>query len=88
MSTFPIHLIGYLKPNVPSDIVRTGLSASLGSSLKRMFASVERLATITAFILIAALVISVFMKLGDAAALSAYYCTTCDIVPTLFVAPQ
>jgi hypothetical protein len=88
MSTFPLHLIGYLKPNVPCGNVSKGFTASLGSSVKKMFTPVERLATITAIILVAALFISVFIKLGDAAALNAYYCNTCDIVPTLFVAPQ
>ena len=88
MSTIPMHLIGYLKPNVPCGIVRTGLSASLESSVKKMFASVDRLGTITAIILVAALVVSVFLKLGDAAAFSAYYCTACDILPTCFIAPQ
>ena len=59
-----------------------------GSNIIKLFAPLERLATITVIILVAALVISVFMKLGDAAVLTAYYCNTCEIVPTLFVAPQ
>ena len=88
MSTFPMHLMGYLKSNVSCGILWTGLPASLESSVKKMFLLAERLPTITAIILIAALVISVFMKLSDAAALTAFYCNTCDIVPTFFVAPQ
>lgn len=88
MSTFPMHLVDYLKPDLHYGALRTGLLASLGSYLKKVFLSVERAAAIAVILLVAALIISVFMKLGEAGALNAYYCNACDVVPTLFVAPQ
>jgi len=88
MSTFPMQLMDYLKPDVQYGALRTGLLAALGAYLKQVFAPVERATTIAVIILVAALVISVFMKLGEAGALNAYYCNACDVVPTLFVAPQ
>ena len=88
MSTFPMQLIDYLKPDIQYEALRTGLLASLGSYLKKVFAPVERAAAIAVIFLVAALIISVFMKLGEAGALNAYYCNACDVIPTLFVAPQ
>jgi len=88
MSTFPMHLVDYLKPDAHYGADRTGLLVSLGSYLKKVFLSVERAAAIAVILLVAALIISVFMKLGEAGALNAYYCNACDVVPTLFVAPQ
>ena len=76
MSTFPMHLIDYLKPDIHYEADRSGLLASLGSYLKKVFAPVVRAAVIAVVLLGAALVIAVFMKLGEAGALSAYllYC--------------
>jgi hypothetical protein len=88
MSTFTMHLIDYLKPDIPYEALRTGLLASFGSYVKKVSALVERAATIVVILLVAALVISVFMKLGEAGALTAYYCNACDVVPKMFVAPQ
>jgi uncharacterized membrane protein (DUF106 family) len=88
MSTFPMHLMDYLKVDIQYGSLRTGLLASLGSYLKKMFAPVERAAAVAVILLVAALIISVFMKLGEAGALNAYYCNACDAVPALFVAPQ
>ena len=88
MSTFPMELMDYLKPDVQYRALRTGLLASLGSYLKKVFAPVEWGASIAVILLVAALIISVFMKLDEAGALNAYYCNACDVVPKIFVAPQ
>ena len=88
MSTFPMHLMDYLKSDIQYGTLRTGLLASLRSYVKKVFAPVERAAAIAVILLVTALIISVFMKLGEAGALNAYYCNACDVVPTLFVAPQ
>ena len=88
MSTLSIHPIEYLRLHLHYEEVRTGLLASLASSVKKVCAPVERAVTIAVIVLVAAFVISVFMKLGEAGALNAYYCNACDVVPTVFVAPQ
>ena len=88
MSTLSIHPMEYLRLHVYYEEVRRGLRAALGSLAKRVSAPVERAAAIAVILLVTALIISVFMKLGEAGALNAYYCNACDVVPTLFVAPQ
>ena len=88
MSTFPMHLIDHVKPDLPYAILRTGLLASLASSVKKVCAPVERAVTIAVIVLVAAFVISVFMKLGASGTLNADYCTGCELASTLFVAPQ
>ena len=88
MSTSTMHLMDYLKPYIPYQAARTGLLASLGSYLKKALASLERATAIAVILLVAALIISVFMKLGDAGALTTYYCNACEVVPAIFAAPQ
>ena len=88
MSTLPMHLMDYLKPYLPYEASGTGLRASLGSYVKKVLPSLERVVALAVILLITALIISVFMKLGEAGALTAYYCNSCDIVPSMFVAPQ
>ena len=88
MSTLPMQLIDYLKPDIHYEAVRTGLLASLGTYVKKMFAPVERAVTIAVIILVAASVITVFMKLGAAGTLNADYCTGCELASTMFIAPQ
>ena len=62
MSTFPMHLIDYLKPDLHYGIVRRGLLASLGTYVQKMFAPVERAVTVAVVLLVAALVISLFYE--------------------------
>ncbi len=88
MSTLSIHPVEYLRLHLHYEEVRSGLRASLGSYVKKVLPSLERVVALAVILLTAALIISVFMKLGEAGALTAYYCNSCDIVPSLFVAPQ
>lgn len=88
MSTFPMHSIDYLKSDIPYGAVRSGLRASLGPFVNKVFPALERITTIAIVLLVAALVIFVFMQLGEAGALNAYYCNACDVAPSMFVAPQ
>jgi hypothetical protein len=83
-----MYRIEHLKADIHYEGVRGGLLALLGSFVKKLCAPVERAATMAVVLLVAALVISVFMRLGEAGALSAYYGNACDVAPTMIVAPQ
>ena len=88
MSTLSIHPVEYLRLHLHYEEVRSGLRASLGSFVPKVCAAVEGAVTVAIVLLVAALVISVFMKLGAAGTLNADYCTGCELASTMFVAPQ
>jgi len=73
MSTLSIHPMEYLRLHVPYEEVRRGLFASLGSLAQKVSAAVERAATIAVVLLVAALVIFSFMKIGEYASVTANY---------------
>jgi hypothetical protein len=73
MSTLSIHPGEYLRLHVHYKEVRTGLLASLRSLVQKVSAPVERAATIAVVLLVAALVIFSFMKIGESASVTASY---------------
>ena len=87
MSTIPIYPVNYIKPHPHYQENRSRLHAILGSFVKKLFAQVEGITTFAVVIFIAALFFLVFMKFGEVGAITDFYCTTCDLMPTVFVAP-
>ena len=73
MSTLSIHPIEYLRLHLHYEEVRTGLLASLGSLVKKVFESSEQAATIAVVVLTVGLVIFGFMKIGESASVGASY---------------
>lgn len=73
MSTLSIHAVEHLRLHVHYEEVRRGLLASLGSLAKKVSAPVERAAAIAVVLLVAALVIFSFMKIGESASVTANY---------------
>ena len=73
MSTLSTHPMEYLRLHVHSEEVKRGLLASLRSLAKKVSAPVERAATIAVVLLVAALVIFSFMKIGESASVTANY---------------
>jgi len=73
MSTLSIHPVEYLRMHVHSDAVWRELVSAIGSLAKKVSAPVERTATIAVVLLVAALVIFSFMKIGESASVGASY---------------
>ena len=73
MSTLSIHPVEYLRLHLHYEEVRSGLRASLGSFVVKVCALVERAATVAVVLLVAALVIFAFMKIGESASVAASF---------------
>ena len=73
MSTLLTHPIEYFRPHVHGEEVERGLLASLRSLTMKVSAPVERTAAIAVVLLVAALVIFSFMKIGESASVTANY---------------
>ena len=73
MNTLSIHPIEYLRLHLHYEEVRTGLLASLGSLVKKVFESSEQAATIAVVLLTVGLVIFGCMKIVQAASIAASY---------------
>ena len=73
MSTLSIHPIEYLRQHLHYEEVRTGLLASLGSFVKKVFESSEQAATIAVFLLAVGLIIFGCMKIVQSASIAASY---------------
>ncbi len=73
MSTLSIHPMEYLRLHLHYGEVRSGLRASLGSFVRKVSAPVEQAVTIAVVLLVAALVIFGFMKIGESASVAASY---------------
>jgi hypothetical protein len=87
MSTIPIYPVNYIKPHSHYQENRSRFHAILGCFVKKLFAQVEGITTFAVVMFIAALVFLVFMRLGEVGAITDFYCNTCDLLPTMFVAP-
>jgi hypothetical protein len=73
MSTLSIHPMEYFRLHLHYEEARTGLLASLRSLVRQISAPVERAATVAVVLLVAALVIFSFMKIGEIAWVTASY---------------
>jgi len=73
MSTLSIHPVEYLRLHLHYEEVRSGLRASLGSFVPKVCAAVEGAVTVAIVLLVAALVIFAFMKIGESASVAASY---------------
>jgi hypothetical protein len=73
MSVISIHPIEYLRLHLHYEEVRTGLLASLGSLVQKVFESSEQAATIAVVLLTVALVIFSCMKIVQSASIAASY---------------
>ena len=73
MSTLSIHPVEHLRLHVRYEEVRRGLLASLRSLVRKVSAPVERAATVGVVLLVAALVIFAFMKIGESASVAASF---------------
>ena len=73
MSTLSIHPMEYLRLHLHYEEARIGLLASLRSLVRKVSAPVERAATVAVVLLVAALVIFSFMKIGEFASFTASY---------------
>ena len=73
MSTLSIHPIEHLKLHLHYEEVRTGLLASLGSLVKKVFKLAEQAAIIAVVLLSVGLVIFSFMKIGEFSSVTASY---------------
>ena len=73
MSTLSIHPIEYLRLHLHYEEVRTGLLASLGSLVKKVFESSEQAATIAVFLLTVGLVVCNCMIIVQSASIVASY---------------
>ena len=87
MSTSPIYSVNYIKPHQHFQEHGSRFHAILGYFVKRLFAQVEGITTFAVVIFIAAVVFLVFMRFGQVGAITDFYCTTCDLLPKVFVAP-
>ena len=89
MSTLSIHPIEYLRLHLHYEEVRTGLLASLGSLVKKVFESSEQAATIAVLLLTVGLVIFGLMKISESASIVARYenAITEMVLPPLQVMP-
>jgi len=85
MSTLSIHPVEHLRLHAHSEEVWRGLVAALESFAEKVSAPVERAATIAVVLLVAALVIFSFMKIGESASVSAGYtdAITAMVLPPL-----
>ena len=86
MSTIPIP-VDYIKPHSGCQEHKSRFHSTLGYFVKKLFAQVEGITTFAVVIFIAALVFLVFMKFGEVGAITGFYCNTCNLMPTVFVAP-
>ena len=86
MSTIPIP-VDYIKPHSDCQAHRSRFHAILGYFAKKLFTQVEGITTFAVIIFLIALVFLVFMRFGEVGALTNFYCNTCDLLPTVFVAP-
>jgi len=73
MSTLSIHPVEYLRLHLHYEEVRSGLRASLGSFVPKVCAAVEGAVTVAIVLLVAALVIFAFMKIGESASVAASF---------------
>ena len=73
MSTLSIHPMESLRLHLHYEELRSGLRASLGSSVAKVCALVERAVTVAVVLLVAALLIFGFMKIGESASIAASY---------------
>ena len=73
MSALSTHPMEYLRLHVHYEEVRRGLLASLGSLAKKVSAPVERAAAIAVVLLVTALAVFSFMKIGESASVTADY---------------
>ena len=87
MSTIPMHPVDYVKLHSDYQEYSSRLLSTPGYFVKKLFAQVEGITTFAVVIFLAALVFLVFMKFGEVSAVTDFYCNTCDLLPTVFVAP-
>ena len=87
MSTIPIPTVTYIKPHPHYQSCRSRFHAILGYFFNNLFAKIEGITTFAVVIFIAALVFLVFMTFGEVGAITDFYCNTCTLMPTVFVAP-
>ena len=89
MSTIPIYPVDYIKTKTHQNFQEHGsrFHVILGYFVKKLFTQVEGITAFAVVIFIAALVFLVFMKFGEVGAITDFYCNTCDLLPTVFVAP-
>ena len=73
MNTLSNYPVEYLRLHVHYGAVKTGLYASLGSLVQKVSVPVARATTIAVVLLVAALVIFSFMKIGESASVGASY---------------
>jgi spore maturation protein SpmA len=84
-----MHPIEYLRLHLHYEEVRTGLLASLGSLVKKVFESSEQAATIAVVLLTVGLFIFGCMKIVQSASIAAGYNTAITevVLPPLQVSP-
>ena len=87
MSTIPVYPVTHTKPHPHYHEYSSKFHAVLGYFVKKLFPKVEGITTFAVVIFIAALVLLVFMKFGEVGAITDFYCNTCELLPTVFVAP-
>ena len=74
MKAVSTHSIDQIRLHVPYEAIRTRLPASFRSLSKKTSESTEKIATVTAIILISSLLTTAFMKLGEYCVMNSQYC--------------